>query len=241
VTKGQKIGYAEAGPTPGGPNRCPPFHVWPTGYCIHSTLYFKNVAPLLFFGPSFWFLAPPAAKSWRRACAEAIQTELCNVNLTTTCLCVSLAKARTTQKARRAKMTKMNLPWAAIYLIFGSLKEILERQLILYLKMGCCNIFCNCESSRVSNALCRPAAVEAVACRGLMRPGATVGWYGFFKILVSKHWRMAAIVTEYILLWRHKMTSYSRMQTNVFVKFDDTTRRLSCTDCPYSLLYKASL
>jgi len=45
---------------------------------------------------------------------EAIQTELCNVNLTTACLCVSLAKARTTQKARRAKMTNTNLPWAAI-------------------------------------------------------------------------------------------------------------------------------
>jgi len=146
--------------------------------------------------------------------AEAIQTELCNVNLTTTCLCVSLAKAHTTQKARRVKMTNMNLPWAAIYFIFCSLKEILERQLIPHPKTGCCNIFCNCESSHVPNALRRPAAVEAVACRGLMRPGATVGWYAFFKILVLKHWRTVAIVTGYILLWRHKMTSYSRMQTN---------------------------
>jgi len=29
----------------------PPFHVWPTGRCIHPILYFKNVAPLLVFGP----------------------------------------------------------------------------------------------------------------------------------------------------------------------------------------------
>jgi len=28
------------------------------------------LAPLLVFGPSFWFLAPPAAKSWRRACTK---------------------------------------------------------------------------------------------------------------------------------------------------------------------------
>ena len=40
----------------------------PPGCCIHPILYFKNVAPLLVFGPSFWFSAPPAAKSWRRAC-----------------------------------------------------------------------------------------------------------------------------------------------------------------------------
>jgi len=26
--------------------------------CIHPILYFKNVAPLLVFGPSFWFLSP---------------------------------------------------------------------------------------------------------------------------------------------------------------------------------------
>ena len=42
-------------------NRCPPFHVWPTGCCIHSILYFKNVPLLLVFGPSFGFLAPPSS------------------------------------------------------------------------------------------------------------------------------------------------------------------------------------
>jgi len=29
----------------------PPFHVWPPGCYIHPILYFKNVAPLLVFGP----------------------------------------------------------------------------------------------------------------------------------------------------------------------------------------------
>jgi len=38
----------------------PPFYVWPLGCCIHPIMYLKNVPP-------FWFLAPPAAKSWRRA------------------------------------------------------------------------------------------------------------------------------------------------------------------------------
>ena len=41
------------------------------GCCIHPILYLKNVPPLLVLGPSFWFLAPPAAKSWRRACLSS--------------------------------------------------------------------------------------------------------------------------------------------------------------------------
>ena len=77
----QKCRYGEicvlSGSSPaGGPvvpglpiwNRCPPFQVWPTGFCIHPILYIKNVPPLLVYGPSFWFLAPPAAKYWRLAC-----------------------------------------------------------------------------------------------------------------------------------------------------------------------------
>ena len=64
--------YIQGRPVVPGPpiwNRCPPFHVWPTGCCIYPILYFKNVPP------PFWFLAPPsgfwppaAAKFWRRAC-----------------------------------------------------------------------------------------------------------------------------------------------------------------------------
>jgi len=36
----------------------PPFDVWPHGCCIHLIQSFQNVAPLLVFGPSFWFLTP---------------------------------------------------------------------------------------------------------------------------------------------------------------------------------------
>jgi len=39
----------------------PPISRLAPGCYIHPTLYFKNVPPLLVFGP-------PAAKSWRRAC-----------------------------------------------------------------------------------------------------------------------------------------------------------------------------
>jgi len=32
-------------------NWCPPFHVWPTGCCIHPILYLKNLAPPSGFWP----------------------------------------------------------------------------------------------------------------------------------------------------------------------------------------------
>ena len=47
---------------PGAPFEigAPPFHVSPPGcYILHTSLQFKNMAPLLVF-------APPASKSWRR-------------------------------------------------------------------------------------------------------------------------------------------------------------------------------
>ena len=49
----------------------PSFHVWPPGCCIHPIQYFKNVPPLLVFGPL-------AAKSWRRAytCAGLFSTSI---------------------------------------------------------------------------------------------------------------------------------------------------------------------
>jgi len=37
---------------------------------MHPILFLKNVAPLPVFGPSVWVLAPPAAKSCRRAFQE---------------------------------------------------------------------------------------------------------------------------------------------------------------------------
>jgi len=42
-------------------------------------------------------------------------------------------------------------------------------------------------------------------------------------------------------LWRHIMTSNSRLQTNVLVKFMDKTRMLFYMRTPYSLLYNVSL
>ena len=45
-------------PSPSIWNMCPPLHVWPPGCCIHPIQYFKNVSPLLVFGPSIWILAP---------------------------------------------------------------------------------------------------------------------------------------------------------------------------------------
>ena len=52
----------QPGPSPAGEpvvsghpiwDLCPPFHVWPPGFCIHPIQYFANVPP-------FWFLAPPS-------------------------------------------------------------------------------------------------------------------------------------------------------------------------------------
>ena len=51
-------------------NLCPPISRLDPGCSIHPIQYFKNEAPLLVFGPSFWFLASPAATSWRRACSD---------------------------------------------------------------------------------------------------------------------------------------------------------------------------
>ena len=45
-------------PTPQCEICAPHFTFGPSGCCIHPIQYFKNVPPLLVFGPSFWFLAP---------------------------------------------------------------------------------------------------------------------------------------------------------------------------------------
>jgi len=49
-----------------------------------------------------------------------------------------------------------------IYFMLFSLKEILERQLIICPKSDCCNIFCNWESSL------GPHATQSVWCAGLL-------------------------------------------------------------------------
>jgi len=59
-----------SGARPPSWNRCPPFHVWPSVSAYIQYCILKMLPPLLVFGHSFWFLAPPAAKSWRRACFE---------------------------------------------------------------------------------------------------------------------------------------------------------------------------
>jgi len=48
-------------------NRFPPFLVWPTAYCIHPILHFKNMASPFGFWPLLLLFGPPAAKPWRRA------------------------------------------------------------------------------------------------------------------------------------------------------------------------------
>jgi len=40
-------------------NRCPPFHVWPTGCCIHPILYLKNVVRPSGFWPLLLVFGPP--------------------------------------------------------------------------------------------------------------------------------------------------------------------------------------
>jgi len=73
----------------------PPFEVGspshftfgPPGCCIHPILHFKNVTPFLFFCPSIWFLAPPAAKSWRRACNQRWNFAALPANFTTSHHC----------------------------------------------------------------------------------------------------------------------------------------------------------
>ena len=56
--------------------------------------------------------------------------------------------------------------------------------------------------------------LDSVACRGLVMPGATAWLDAPFQILVlsSGVWWSLLLNTRY--LWRHDMTSYSRLQTN---------------------------
>jgi len=62
---------------------------------------------------------------------------------------------------------------------------------------------------------------RAVACRGLVMPGATAWSDAPLPNFSIQQWRMVVMFTG--CLWRHNMTSYSRLQTNVLEKFVDTT------------------
>ena len=64
--------------------------------------------------------------------------------------------------------------------------------------------------------------VVTVACRGLMMSGATAWLDAPLPNSSIEQWRMVVIVTGISCLWRHNMTSYSHLQTNVLAKFVDT-------------------
>jgi len=76
----------------------------------------------------------------------------------------------------------------------------------------------------------------AVAYRGLVMPGATclIVW-PLIKSSIEQ-WRRWWLLLDICYLWRHNMTSYSRLPKRV-----DTTCLLYYTHSPYSLLYNLSL
>ena len=69
------------------------------------------------------------------------------------------------------------------------------------------------------------AVIRTVACRGLVVTRATALLDAPYQILllssgVGLWWSLWLVIR---CLWRHSMTSYSRLQTNVLAKFVDTT------------------
>ena len=59
--------------------------------------------------------------------------------------------------------------------------------------------------------------------RGLMLPGATSDYMPPYRILVLSSGVWWSLLLDIRCLWRHSMTSYSRLQTNVLAKFVDIT------------------
>jgi len=82
---------------------------------------------------------------------------------------------------------------------------------------------------------------HAVACRDLVMPGATAWLYAPYQILVLSSGIQWSLLLDIRCLWRHNMTSCSRLRTNVMTKFVDTTCVLFYTHSPYSLLHNVSL
>ena len=64
---------------------------------------------------------------------------------------------------------------------------------------------------------------RTVACRGQVMPGATAWLDAPSQILVLSSGVWWSLLLDIRCLWRHNMTSYSRLQTNVLAKFVDTT------------------
>jgi len=79
----------------------------------------------------------------------------------------------------------------------------------------------------------------SVASRGLVMLGATAWLNSSCLILVLSSSVWCSLLRDIRCLWRHNMTSYSCLQTNVLVDLVDTTCIFFCTHSPYS--YDVSL
>jgi len=66
--------------------------------------------------------------------------------------------------------------------------------------------------------------VEVWWCQGRL-----LDWMAPYQILVLSSGVYWSFLLDIRSLWRHKTTSYSRLQTNIFAKFVDTTCILFCT------------
>jgi len=71
--------------------------------------------------------------------------------------------------------------------------------------------------------------------------GRLLDWMPLYQTLVLSSGVWWSLWLEIRCWWRHNMTSYSSLQTNVLAKFVDTTCILFYTHSPYSLLYNVSL
>jgi len=67
------------------------------------------------------------------------------------------------------------------------------------------------------------ARLLTVACRGMVMPGATTWLVAPYQILVLNSGIWWRLLLDIRCLWRHNMTTYSRLHTNVLAKFVDTT------------------
>ena len=90
----------------------------------------------------------------------------------------------------------------------------------------CMSIFMNCDllftmSSEISDFT--PYEYVPVACRGLAMPGATARLDGPLPSSSIEQCVWWSLLLYMRCLWRHNMTSYSCLQTNVLSKFVDTT------------------
>jgi len=72
---------------------------------------------------------------------------------------------------------------------------------------------------------------EAVACRGLVVPGVTAWLDAPYQLLVLNSGVWYILLLDISCLWRHNVTSYSRLQSRVLAKFVDATCILVVVQC----------